>query len=132
MDPSTDNPLSDIFDNALDIFSPDYNLDFDLSPPLSRHLPSLKCRRLTHFQCRYHQKPYIGLQQKLRSPFRAGRPSINMLLSSDALFPCLEARRNICGFAIAIETPHHLILNTIQGSLEYVVHLVEKQGANAL
>jgi hypothetical protein len=37
MDFSTDNLLSDIFDNALDIFSPDFNLDLDL-PPLSVEL----------------------------------------------------------------------------------------------
>ena len=34
MDPPIDNLLSNIFDNVLDIFSPDCNLDFDLSPLL--------------------------------------------------------------------------------------------------
>ena len=33
MDPLMDNPFSDIFDNTLDIFSSDYDLDIDLPPP---------------------------------------------------------------------------------------------------
>ena len=38
MDPHIDNPFRDIFDNVLDIFSSDYDQDFDstpYSPPLA-------------------------------------------------------------------------------------------------
>jgi hypothetical protein len=33
MDPYTENPFRDIFDNALDIFSSEHDLDFDIPPP---------------------------------------------------------------------------------------------------
>ena len=36
MDLPMDNPLSDIFDNALDIFSFDYNIKFDSHPLLPK------------------------------------------------------------------------------------------------